>query len=336
MAFDLISIGDCVIDTFVPLDDAEIIEKDGVARLALRYGDKIPVENSISMVAGNAANNAVGSARLKLKTAIYTNVGNKDDDEADDRVKAKFKKEGIDIRYVVENNNLPTNHHIVLTFKGERTILIHHQPWKFNLPDLDNTKWVYLTSLSPNYVESNLVNQIINYLERTNAKLAYQPGTFQIKVGIKKSARLFSMSEVFFVNKEEAKMLLGFDEGENVPIKKLLKGLSDHGPRKVVITDGGDGSYGFDAMSAGRQREGYYKLGVFPAKLVEMTGAGDAYATATVAGLFHGEDLKDAMRWGAANGASVVEQIGPQAGLLTYAKMQEKLKENKNIIAKEI
>jgi hypothetical protein len=41
------------------------------------------------------------------------------------------------------------------------------------------------------------------------------------------------------------------------------------------------------------------------------------------------------MRWGAANSASVVEQIGAQAGLLSSNKMQEKLKENKNITAKE-
>ena len=42
------------------------------------------------------------------------------------------------------------------------------------------------------------------------------------------------------------------------------------------------------------------------------------------------------MRWGAANGAAVVEQIGPQAGLLTLNQMQERLKENSKIVAKEI
>ncbi len=67
-----------------------------------------------------------------------------------------------------------------------------------------------------------------------------------------------------------------------------------------------------------------------------MTGAGDSFATGTLAGLFHGETLPNAMRWGAANGASVVEYIGPQAGLLTFKPMQEKLAENSRIIAKVI
>ncbi|MBI2600778.1 carbohydrate kinase family protein [Candidatus Daviesbacteria bacterium] len=327
--FDLISIGDCVIDTFIPLNDAGVVEKDGVQLLTLRYGDKIPVEPSVSMVAGNAANNAVGASRLGLKTAIYTNVGNKDDDEADDRIIARFKKEKIDTRYVIENANMFSNHHIVLNYKGERTILIYHQPWKFDLPDLDKSKWVYLTSMSPSYVESSVVEQIIHYLERSSSKLAYQPGTFQLKVGAKKSARLLSLTEIFFVNLEEAKLFLGFEKGEDISIKKLLKGLLDLGPKMVVITDGGKGSFGFDG-------ENYYKLDIFPARILEMTGAGDAYATGCMAGLFYGNDLPEAMRWGAANGASVVEQVGPQAGLLTYHKMLEKLKESSKIVAREI
>lgn len=329
MAFDLISIGDCVIDTFIPLIDAEVEIRNGERRLSMRYGDKIPVEPSVSMVAGNAANNAVGAARLKLKTAIYTNVGNKDDDEADDRIRAKFKKEGVDTRFVVENWDLPSNHHVVLDFKGERTILIYHQPWKFSLPDLDKSKWVYLTSLSPTFIHSNLYEQIINYLERSGAKLVYQPGTFQIKQGIKKFPRMFSLTELFIVNKEEAKLILSFEEGNDIPIKKLLKGIADLGPRKVVITDGGEGSFGYDGSL-------FYKLGIFPAELLEMTGSGDAYATGLLAGLFHGKSLPEAMRWGAANGAAVVEKIGPQEGLLTLNQMEDLLKKNSKIVAKEI
>ncbi|MDO8498912.1 MAG: carbohydrate kinase family protein [bacterium] len=326
--FDLISVGDTVIDTFIPLTDAEVISthNGNELKLALRYGDKIPVGPSVSMVAGNAANNAVGAARLKLKTAIYTNVGNDDDGE---RIKKKFKSEEIDIRFVIKNEDLPSNHHIVLDFKGERTILIYHQPWKYHFPDLDPAKWVYLTSLSPVFVDSDLVEQLMRYLERTGVKLLYNPGTFQIKLGVKKNPKLLSLTEIFIVNLEEAKIILGHDEGKNISPKKLLKSITDLGPKMAVVTDGGNGSFGFDG-------EKYYHLGIFPAKLLEMTGSGDAYATGVQAGLFHGKDLPEAMRWGAANGASVVEQIGPQAGLLTYSQMQEKLKDNAKIVAKEL
>ncbi|MBI4067036.1 carbohydrate kinase family protein [Candidatus Gottesmanbacteria bacterium] len=315
-----------MIDTFVPLTEAALVTVKGEIMLGLQYGCKIPVGDSVSLVAGNAANNAVGASRLKLKTAIYVNIGS---DDRGDKIKSKLKEEGVDARYVTLNENLPTNHHIVLDFKGERTILVHHQPWKYSLPDLDRTKWIYFTSLAPTFVESNIVNQLINYLEFSSARLLYNPGTFQIKMGVKKHPRLLSLTELFIVNVEEAKHILGYAAGEAIPIKKLLLLLGNLGPKMVIITNGKDGSYGFDG-------ENCYNIGIFPANLVEMTGAGDAYATGVLAALFHGDNLAEAMRWGAANGASVVEQIGPQSGLLTYHKMQERLKEYSRIVARKI
>jgi fructoselysine 6-kinase len=87
----------------------------------------------------------------------------------------------------------------------------------------------------------------------------------------------------------------------------------------VVVTDGKEGSFGYDGKKI-------YKQGIFPAEVVDMTGAGDGFAVGALAGLIHGKDLPEAMRWGAANGASVVKFIGAQEGLLSYDKMQEVLK----------
>lgn len=327
--YDLISIGDAVIDTFVPLIDARVNILDNVTHLSLPYGLKVPVGDSTSFVGGNAANNAVGAARLGLKNAIYTNVGRKEDDEADNRIVEKLKKEKVDTRYIIHNSDFPTNHNIILDFKGERTILVHHHGWKYNLPDLDQSKWIYLTSLAPTFIETNLTEQLINYLERTHAKLFYQPGTFQIKMGFKKSARILSLCECLVLNLEEAKMLLGFKVEHKIEIKKLLQGLSDNGVKKTIITDSKNGSYA-------KEGEHFYKMDIFPAKMIQKTGAGDAFAVGVLASFFYGKDLPEAMRWGSANSASVVESMGPQSGLLTYSKLLDKLKENKTLVAKAI
>lgn len=321
--FDLISIGDCVIDIFVPLLDAGVEIKDKKRVLELNYGEKIPVGPASLVMGGNAANNAVGAARLGLKTAIYTNIGN----DADGRVVLQnFKNQKVHTDYIVFNKQLPSNHNVVLEYQGERTILSHHQDWTYNLPDLGQTRWIYLTSLSPSFKDSNILNQIVNFLERSGAKLAFNPGTFHIKLGVKKNPSLLSLCELLIVNLEEAKLIL---DSEDAPVKKLLKEFSDLGIRKAVITDGKNGSYGYDGQN-------YFKLAIFPSIVKQMTGAGDGFATGTLAGLFHGKDLGEAMRWGAANGASVVEQVGPQTGLLTHGAMLEKLKENSKIVAKEL
>ena len=137
------------------------------------------------------------------------------------------------------------------------------------------------------------------------------------------------MTEFFIVNVQEAIHFLADESRQPVPIKDLLLNLHKLGPKKVVITDGSKGSFAFDG-------EKYFQLECFPAQLVEMTGAGDAYATGTLAGLSHGHPLEEAIRWGAANSASVVEQIGSTPGLLTLHKMAEKLKDHKKITAQEI
>jgi ribokinase len=324
--FDLISIGDTVIDIHVPIQDALVYEKEGTSFLAMRYGDKVPVGMASSMVGGNAANNAVGSSRLGLRTAVYTNIGN--DHPDDSRIMNQLKKEGVDTRYVVHNRELPSNHNIILDYKGERTILVHHQPWHFNLPNLDRTKWIYLTSMSPSYVESNVIEQILSYVSQTGAKLFYNPGTFQIKAGLKRNKKLYEVADVLIMNREEAKLVLGFHEGESVPIRKLLEAIHELGVKNAVVTDGGDGSYGTDGHT-------FYHLAAFPARLVERTGAGDAFATGLLAGFFHGEELDGALRWGAANGAAVIEYIGPQAGLLSKEQMEQRLKINSDIVAKK-
>lgn len=326
--FDLISIGDATIDNFVQIHDAEVkcnLNKTECL-LCIEYGDKISVDKLTHLVAGNAANNAIGGSRLKLKSAIYVNVGS---DPSGKQITEKLKEEGVDTRYIKVNAGMESNLSTVINFQGERTILVYHQDWKYNLPDLDRAKWVYFTSVSKSFTKSNLIGQLTQYLERTGSKLLYNPGTYQMEAGVKKSPQLLTLTELFIVNKEEAKRILYGQDDAKVEIKKLLKDLGDLGSKMVVITDGGEGSYGFDG-------EKCYKLGVFPAKLVEMTGSGDGYATGVLAGLFYGKTLSEAMRWGAANGASVVEQIGPQAGLLTYDQMLEKLKQNSEILAKEI
>jgi len=319
--FDLISIGDAAVDLFFQIHDAEIEIEKGQKELCLRFGDKLPVDKYMQVLGGNNPNNAVGAARLGMRSAVYLNIGT---DEMGKFTLSKLKEEGVDTRYVKVCEGQDSNVSALISFKGERTILTYHQDFKYQLPDLDRAKWIYVSSMGKSAIECNLNGQVENYLERTGASLIYNPGTYELNFGIKKFARLLSLTKLLILNKEEAEQVVG-----GINMKKMLCGLLDLGSKMVIITDGKNGSYGFSG-------EKYYKLEAFPAKVVDMTGAGDAYATGVLAAFFHGKDLAEAMRWGAANGASVVEEIGPQKGLLSYDKMQARLKENSKITAKEI
>jgi len=123
------------------------------------------------------------------------------------------------------------------------------------------------------------------------------------------------------MNKEEAQRLL--DNGTK-EMKQLLSGLRNIGARIAVITDGAEGSYSFDGTH-------YRKLEIFDTPVVERTGSGDSYATAFMAALHYGKDVGEAMRWGTANSASVVQYVGPQAGLLDRAGIAKMLKKFSSI-----
>jgi sugar/nucleoside kinase (ribokinase family) len=327
--FDLVSIGDAMQDIFVKLKEAEVVSSSNHLKLNLcvSFADKIPAEAIDMQVAGNAANVAVGSSRLGLKTAFYTIVG---DDEAGSSIRRKLKGEKVDDSYVLTDKGKINNYSIVLSHKGERTIIIYHEPRHYKLPRFQKTQWIYLTSLGNNISKKNsfftLHEQLLQYLKtRPYVHLAFNPGTYQLRMEKKLLNQVLKQVEIVFVNVEEAQSILELSEKTN--IKKILFQLSALGPKIVVITDGANGSF---AYSEGK----FYTIGVFPTEMVERTGAGDSFAIGTLSALFYGEDLSKALRWGAVNSASVVSKVGPIPGLLTKKQMLNTLKKHHNFKSK--
>jgi sugar/nucleoside kinase (ribokinase family) len=123
--FDILSIGDSTIDVFMEVDvsDAEKVcdKNDQDCKICFSYASKIPAKN-LTRVAGvgNAANNAVGSARLGLKTAIYTVLGSDHDSTESKEV---FEKEGVDTSFVVMESGKRSNFSTVINYSGELGII---------------------------------------------------------------------------------------------------------------------------------------------------------------------------------------------------------------------
>jgi len=72
-------------------------------------------------------------------------------------------------------------------------------------------------------------------VKKTGTKVAFNPGTHQLKQGLEKLKPLLEVTSILFVNKEEARRLVG----ELPTIKELLTALCKVGPDVTVITDGG-------------------------------------------------------------------------------------------------
>ncbi len=314
-SIDFLAIGDTVVDEFITLKDAAVHCKidSEECEICMRWGDKIPFEKA-ELIAGvgNAANAAVAAARLGLKTAFVANTGK---DAYGKEILNVFKKEKIETKYVKLHEGIPTNHHYVLSFESERTILVKHEHYPYVLPNLPKPKTIYLSSLGDGTEEYH--NAIADYVEKnSDVFFAFQPGTFQMKLGIEKLARLYKHANFIAVNKEEAERILTLQGPQE--ILTLAKGLSALGPKNVIITDGVNGAYAYDGTTMH-----FVPMYPDPRPPFERTGAGDAFASTVAAAMTLGKTLPEALLWGPINSMSVVQDVGAQRGLLKRQALED-------------
>lgn len=322
---DLIAIGDATVDVFLKIHEATIqCQLDRrQCLLCLRYADKIPVEDVQQVkAAGNAANNAVGSARLRVRSALTAMVGN---DEAGRGILTELKRNRVATDYVAVDRRHPTNYSTVLNFRSERTILVYHAPRTYRLPALAPTRMVYLTSMGEGW--ERILPSLHRYLRANGTLLAFNPGTYQLRAAFRDLDPLCRAAEVLLVNREEAAHMLR-TRSATAP-RALLAGLQKLGPRIVVVTDGPAGSH------ARHDRDAWF-MPSGPNKAVERTGAGDAYSTGFLAALLYGRGVAEALRWGTLNADSVVQTVGPQDGLLTLAQMKRTLGRYPRLVARPL
>jgi sugar/nucleoside kinase (ribokinase family) len=304
-----------VTDAFIKLKEAEVncdIDNEN-CKLCVRFGDKIPYESvEVLPAVGNSANASVSASRLGLSSSLLAYIG---DDENGKDCKRELERNNVDTSFIRVEEGKKTNYHYVLWYDVERTILVKHEHFSYKLGDIGKPKWIYLSSLGENTL--NYHKEIEKYLlENPEIKLAFQPGTFQIRFGFENLKGIYNRAEIFFCNVEEAMIILDQKERD---VKKLLSGIKNLGPKNVIITDGINGAYGYDG-------EKYLFVPIYPHKPFERTGAGDAFASTVVSSLILSNDLQTSMLWGPINSMSVVKQVGAQKGLLSKEEILQYLK----------
>ena len=326
---DFLAIGDITIDAFIHLaTGAEgsavhtVCEDEAKehCELCLPFPDKIPFDKIVEVKGvGNSANAAVSVARLGLASALVTTVG------SDNRGKEcidELAKNAVKTDYVSIEKGIETNYHYALWFETDRTILIQHHEYAYSLPEKlqklgQPPRWMYLSSLASNSYPYHL--EIIDYLKKNpSIKLAFQPGTFQMKLGTEKLAELYRRTDVFIVNVEESQLILNTKDENR---ETLLHGIYKLGPKLVLITDGPNGAYMYDG-------EHSYFMPIYPdvKPPYERTGCGDAFASTFIAALALGKSPLEALAWAPINSMSVVEYVGAQEGLLSRVALEDFLK----------
>jgi ribokinase len=135
-----------------------------------------------------------------------------------------------------------------------------------------------------------------------------------MKLGLDQMKRIYSRTDLFIVNVEEAQRILNTQSRE---IKSLMKLLAAQGPKLIAVTDNTDGAYLYDG-------DHFYHIPMYPdpRPAFERTGCGDAWASTFVSALALGKSPLEALLWAPINPMSVAQFIGAQEGLLTMDQLE--------------
>lgn len=306
MIVKILSIGAAVQDVFLshsvefkPVTDVPAHE----VFLKLDLGSKADVNNINFSTGGGATNASVTFARQGLHAKFMGTIGH---DPAGDAVLADMDKEGVDTTHISYSDKYNTGYStLLLAPNGERTILTyrgastHYELHNFNLGEV-NADWIYLSSLAGNI---ELLDKILHQAKQKGIKVFLNPGKGELK-NIKEFKSLLEDIDVLLVNKEEAQQIVN---GHN--LEEITRHLLNYVPL-VIVTDGPNGVVASDKQTV--VRAGMYE----DVKVIDRTGAGDAFGSGFLSYWAQGKSLKDSIVFASANSTSVVTKIGAKAGIL--------------------
>ena len=337
--YDIITIGSATIDAFVESDAADIVSVStkhaSTEFMAFPYGAKVEIDSFRTAVGGGGLNAAANFANLGLKTSAIFKIG---DDFQGKSIKHKVKLAGVDIENIIETDKETSGFSIILlSFEGNRTVLAHRgtngtvKESEINFEAIKNSKWLYIAPL--NGQSGAVLDKLAQFAEDNNVNVAINPGSSSLKKGIKYFEKILATAEVVVMNKEEASLITKIEvrpdtktecfssETIHPDIKSMLDKLKSTDAKVVIITDGKNGVYAYDGKK-------YYRCPEFPAKVVSTLGAGDALSSTFTAALeYTNWNIEKSLMLASVNAASVVSHFGAQEGFLSFAEMEQRLKE---------
>lgn len=325
--YDVICVGSATVDAFLETGD-RLFQKPRKNVCTVPFGSKVIVEKLLFSTGGGGTNTAVGFSRLGLKVAYIGRVGLGTNSE---RITGELEKEKVDTSLVIRKKGR-TGFSVVLDAEGQdRTILafkgsnneIHYSDIK---KAKLKTKWFYLSSMMGDSFIT--LKKLAEYAKRSRIKVAFNPSSYLAVKGPRKLKKILDVCDILILNRGEAAELLS--KPKNTNINRLLFELHDVVNGIVVITSGNEGVYCYDGKTI------YYQKARM-IKVVESTGAGDAFASAFVSGIIKGKSVEYALQMGGANAESVIRHFGAKNRLLTYREINKFISKNpRKIIKREI
>jgi len=253
---------------------------------------------------GSAANTAVGLARLGIRTGY---IGKVSQDREGRLLLRDFEEEGVDAGGVIVSEGGRSG--AVMGYvdaKGERALYVDpgvNDSLEFeeiNLKYAASAKFLHLTSFvgsKPFEAQKRLVKGLPD-----DVKVSLDPGEIYARKGFATLKPLIERSFVMLPNENEVRLLMGqrCEEGSKV--------LIEAGVKVVAVKLGGRGCY----VTDGRES---HLVQPYRVRVVDTTGAGDAFCTGFLYGLIKNKGLQASGRLGNFVASRCIRRVGAREGL---------------------
>lgn len=272
-------------------------------------GAKVDIDNVYHSTGGGATNAAVTFARQGFNTAFLGKIGN---DAAGAEIIRALRREGVSVDLVMQDKKHGTSYSTILVAPNGERVVLNYRGASHELSskeiNWDGVKggWLYITSIAGNF---DLLKQLIKQAKTRSMQIAFAPGELELAKP-KKLRQLLPQIDILLGNAEEMQRLFNIHD-----VKELM--LNTIGEcHYVVVTDGPNGVYVSDS-------DKIYHTGIYKkVKVIDRTGAGDAFGSGFVATIAAGGSLTQALTFASANATSVVQYYGAKAGILKPQKLK--------------
>jgi alpha-D-ribose-1-phosphate 5-kinase (ATP) len=257
----------------------------------VKADDEVDVENLTTSLGGSASNFTVAVSRLDIKTGIIARIGN---DYFGKWSYNAFKKEGIDTKRLIRLDELTGMVFIAVDPVGERsmyTFMGANAQFHLEKEDIQYIKGSKVLHVTGMYKE------VVEEASRHANFLSLDPGTILSSYGMGDLDKIIHRTNIIFLNRKEAAILTGmdFDGGASM--------LVDMGVPMVVVTLGRDGASLYT-------EEGVIHSSARKVKVLDTTGAGDAFAAGFIASYINGRKYEYCMDFANLVASYSVQRVG--------------------------
>jgi len=252
---------------------------------------------------GSAANTAVGLARLGVRTGF---IGKVSADREGRMLIQAFIDEGVNTDGIIVSEYGRSG--IVIGFvdeRGERALYVDpgvNSSIDFSEIDLEYASQADIIHLTSFVGEKSFQAQKRLVEELPQVSVTIDPGMIYARKRLEEMAPLLKRCLVFFPNEHEIKLLTGKDYREGAEF------LLDMGVKIVAVKLGSRGCYVTDG-------EENHLIEPFKIKVVDSTGAGDAFCAGFLYGIINNKTLRECGILGNFVASRTLAEMGARNGL---------------------